>query len=182
MKVIGHRRGEKCPRCKKTAFCDDCCLCEACGFSTPPLGNPFKKWPEKMPRGHRQVIVKVSAPVDASIAKLVEALNSIQNVYSIGNCEGKETFFVDFRYLGSVHASADFLVALGTHLAARDMHLLAEWGGGDSLEFRLAAPHSSINELTELLLTFSGARSSSYSYGTRRKVSRSSKARAALRR
>jgi DNA topoisomerase-1 len=32
--VIGHTRGQPCPNCKLPAFCEDCGLCEHCGFST----------------------------------------------------------------------------------------------------------------------------------------------------
>lgn len=50
-KVIGHRRKEPCPLCKKRRFCDDCSCCEACGFATPAvLEPPYPPWPEPMPQ------------------------------------------------------------------------------------------------------------------------------------
>lgn len=36
-RVIGHSRDNPCPRCKKRRFCDDCGLCEACGFASPEV-------------------------------------------------------------------------------------------------------------------------------------------------
>lgn len=49
MKIIGHARGQKCPRCKKMKYCDDCACCEKCGFGAPWLENAWRPWPEKMP-------------------------------------------------------------------------------------------------------------------------------------
>lgn len=34
-RVIGHSRGNPCPRCRKLAYCDDCAFCESCEFSAP---------------------------------------------------------------------------------------------------------------------------------------------------
>jgi hypothetical protein len=33
--VLGHSRGHACPRCAAAAYCDDCALCETCGFVAP---------------------------------------------------------------------------------------------------------------------------------------------------
>lgn len=35
--VIGHRRGQPCPMCKQSAFCDDCGMCEVCEFAPPDV-------------------------------------------------------------------------------------------------------------------------------------------------
>ncbi len=48
---------------------------------------------------HKQVEVKVNAPVDEGIAPLVEALSSIDGLITIESCQGgKEEAFVDFLY------------------------------------------------------------------------------------
>ncbi len=50
MKVIGHARGQACPSCKRSAFCDDCGCCEECGFACPAvIEPPYPPWPEPMP-------------------------------------------------------------------------------------------------------------------------------------
>lgn len=39
-RIIGHRREQPCPACKKPAFCDDCGLCQDCNFTPPPVDLP----------------------------------------------------------------------------------------------------------------------------------------------
>ncbi len=39
-KVIGHERKQRCPLCKKDAFCGDCAFCESCGFAPPDVDLP----------------------------------------------------------------------------------------------------------------------------------------------
>lgn len=36
-RVLGHRREQPCPLCKRNAFCDDCGICEKCGFTPPEV-------------------------------------------------------------------------------------------------------------------------------------------------
>lgn len=52
MGIIGHLRGQKCPRCDKKAYCDDCALCESCEFAAPWMDNTYEdvSWPEKLPQ------------------------------------------------------------------------------------------------------------------------------------
>jgi hypothetical protein len=42
MKVIAHQTFE-CPQCGKKRFCDDCNICEACGFAPPEVDGVCKE-------------------------------------------------------------------------------------------------------------------------------------------
>lgn len=50
-RVIGHARGNECPRCHAAAFCDDCGLCERCRFSLPDVELPQPPAPARKTNG-----------------------------------------------------------------------------------------------------------------------------------
>lgn len=48
IRVLRHRSGMECPLCRLSRFCDDCGLCEACGFSAPEVDGPHPPAPAPM--------------------------------------------------------------------------------------------------------------------------------------
>ena len=103
--------------------------------------------------GHRQVLVKVNAPVDEGIADVITALNEIPGVYTTDSCQGRDdgSGFAWFRYGENVHDAADFLVWFSRQVATvRGVRVLAEWGGGaevPTLRIELRVAHGSIADL-----------------------------------
>ncbi len=52
-----------------------------------------------MTKPHKQVCIKVNAPVDKGIAKIVSLLNQLKGFYTIDSCEDKNGWaYVYFRY------------------------------------------------------------------------------------
>ena len=127
--------------------------------------------------GHREVLIRVKAPVDAGVAEIVSILNEFPGLWTLNSCEGKEGVpaFVDFRYGVSPQESAAFLIWLSKHLAGRHTRLTAEWGGGETLVLTLSAPKQIVKPLaTELRNLAKTFRKSRFACGTAHKESRSS--------
>ncbi len=126
---------------------------------------------------HRQVLVKVNAPVDEGIAEVVSALNEFPGLYTTQSCQGREDgyAFVWFRYGEDAHEAADFVVWLSKELGVLGVRLLAEWAGGSALRVELRVEPPAVRELAARLRDLShAARTSASPCGTARTGSGSS--------
>lgn len=85
--------------------------------------------PHATSSGHKQVWVKVNAPVDAGIAAIVELLNRVPGLRTIDSCEGipgRKRAHVYFNYGDWKKMSRFAFARLGPHLAkAMDGDLIA---------------------------------------------------------
>jgi len=86
---------------------------------------------------HKQVVVKVNAFADETIAPLVEALNRFERIETIDSCQGYggRPAYVYFRFRGSPREFLVFLQRLSVNLGTRldsccDYSVRAEWLAG----------------------------------------------------
>ncbi len=93
---------------------------------------------------HRQLCVRVNAPVDQGIASLVEALANFPCLCTLSSCEGGA--FVTFRFERSLQEQALLLCWLSRQIVGLG-NLTAEWGGKSSLIFTLRCQPASIISL-----------------------------------
>jgi len=101
---------------------------------------------------HRQVFVKVNAPVDIGVSPVVQALSLIPRLWTIASCEGREYGFVDFRYGHRWCEAAEFLVCFSKLFVADEVDISASWGGGHELALKIRFPKRAMTEVADKIV------------------------------